>query len=72
MFHQINTPPSAKPPSGIRRKDARIQAEAAEEEAANVVKSLQDARTQAEAVEQEAAKVVSLLEEIEGQLEDYI
>ena len=72
MFHQINTPPSAKPPSGSRRKDARIRAEAAEEEAANVVKSLQDARTQAEAVEQEAAKVVSLLEEIEGQLEDYI
>ena len=49
-----------------------MQAEAAEEEAANVVKSLQDARTQAEAVEQEAAKVVSLLEEIEGQLDRYL
>ena len=32
MFHQINTPPSAKPPSGSRRKDARGRALAAEEE----------------------------------------
>ena len=50
MFHQLNTPPSAKPPSGSRRKDARTRAEAAEEEAAHVVKSVQELEGQLEAL----------------------
>ena len=50
MFHQINTPPSAKPPSGSRRKDARTRAEAAEEEATHVVKSLQEIEDELEAL----------------------
>jgi hypothetical protein len=48
MFHQINTPLSAKPPSGSRRKDARGYALAAEEEAAAVVKRLQTIEDQLE------------------------
>ena len=76
MFHQINAPPSAKPPSGSRRKDARGRALAAEEGAAAAVKSLQTiqdeverAIVQAVAAEDEAAATVRRLETIERQLE---